>query len=632
MGTLSNSTKVGSKKDTLVLQTSGRVYVNVGSRYYPLSFNNDSANNEEENETLTTSSQIIFLDDDNISSLDYPGDNYLIITASGSFYKTEGNNYLLIPINITDSLEFNSPITITTESSQPPFYINSNVLVSNLNAQYLNGYSSSDFPLVNSQASISGNWIFNNVTISKITSPSLTSTLDLNNSKLSINSIVAEKIVTDELIVNKTNSNSDPTAFSNIQLLNLPTYISYGGNVISAKIYDKFNSETETSEGEIINHNENSDVGGFSIIELIINAYENGFLNTIVNDQSVGIEYYANLLTTSSKGSDLTEDDFIETNGVSPYQRYDFTPKDRSIFATVPYNTKYFCDTYIYDGWFNIDTMSDPSYRGTTYECELNSFIKAGLKLTSQSSNGTVNCMVVGCSNLTARLILTGIDCDFLYEEGTTDYTSCIEAAEQITTSAPIEAGIVLIPNDIENQPSLSLNVIGDITGITNSVYGKLSGYGFSSEGNVYLVNSKIANAEIKDSTLTSIDISNSEISNSTLTNCTLVDTNIENFNFIIPGESEATPNLKLDQTGFLFGPRRMVTGIYSTPWLQYTVNDSTNFVYVGTDTYYFDSTGNARFGTIELSSDGSMTIGKGNTIIHIDANGVVRIPSACII
>jgi hypothetical protein len=157
MGTLSNSTKVGSKKDTLVLQTSGRVYVNVGSRYYPLSFNNDSANNEEENETLTTSSQIIFLDDDNISSLDYPGDNYLIITASGSFYKTEGNNYLLIPINITDSLEFNSPITITTESSQPPFYINSNVLVSNLNAQYLNGYSSSDFPLVNSQASISGN-------------------------------------------------------------------------------------------------------------------------------------------------------------------------------------------------------------------------------------------------------------------------------------------------------------------------------------------------------------------------------------------------------------------------------------------------------------------------------------------
>ena len=107
--------------------------------------------------TASTSSQIIFLDDDNISSLDYPGDNYLIITASGSFYKTEGNNYLLIPINITDSLEFNSPITITTESSQPPFYINSNVLVSNLNAQYLNGYSSSDFPLVNSQASISGN-------------------------------------------------------------------------------------------------------------------------------------------------------------------------------------------------------------------------------------------------------------------------------------------------------------------------------------------------------------------------------------------------------------------------------------------------------------------------------------------
>lgn len=54
-------------------------------------------------------------------------------------------------------------------------------------------------------------------------------------------------------------------------------------------------------------------------------------MNTIVNDQSVGIEYYANLLTSSSKGSDLTEDDFIETDGVSPYQRYDFTPKDRSI-------------------------------------------------------------------------------------------------------------------------------------------------------------------------------------------------------------------------------------------------------------------------------------------------------------
>lgn len=610
MGILSNNTKVGSKNNDLILQTSGKVYVNVKERFYPLIFHEEQNNTSEENKNNEkNNSSILFYNDLNEAVKDkYPGDNKLIITLSGQFYKTGNQNYLQIPIEALSVNTLTKTLFINTPSNIPPLNVTSAALVKNLNTEYLGNIHYDRYLTLNSKdVTISGQWNFNNLTVNTIKDSLGSTFFDFTNGILTVNRINVNTLKVKNIIEN-TDEESSISLIPLYNLINTRTYLSSGLKIYKSEEYDK--SSTIWKDSTDTNHiwNENTKVGGFSIIELIVNAYNNGFL-----DYNNPIEYYINLLITSSKGSPITSDDFNKSDNHIKYQEYTYTPNNRSVFETVPYNITSNCALGIYDGWFNIDTMYDEDFLGSTYECTLDSFIKAGTKVYNQFTDGKVEGIIVGCSDRTARITVKGKDCEFLYidfDYNETEYQTCINSL--VESSLPIVNNINLLleNNNVDN-------IIGNLSGVTNSVYGELSGYGFSSEGNVYLVNSNIANSAIKDSTLT---------------NCTLVDTNIENFNFVIPGESESTPNLKLDQSGFLFGPRRMVTGIYNTPWLQYQVGNGVNHVYVGTDTYYFDSTGNMRMGTIQLSADGSMTIGSGDTIIHITANGTITIPSKCIV
>lgn len=142
MGTLSNNSKVGDKGKDLILQTSGRVYVQVKDRFYEINFRGDDEEDKDEEKEETP--QVIFVEYPSIldDSYPYPGDNYLII-AGGEFFRTIDGEYQPIQISTQQNSTFNTPITITTLES--PFNISSTVLVKNLNAEYLNGVPSIKF-------------------------------------------------------------------------------------------------------------------------------------------------------------------------------------------------------------------------------------------------------------------------------------------------------------------------------------------------------------------------------------------------------------------------------------------------------------------------------------------------------
>ena len=52
MGTLSNNSKVGDKGKDLILQTSGKVYVQVKDRFYEINFRGDDEEDKDEEKEL----------------------------------------------------------------------------------------------------------------------------------------------------------------------------------------------------------------------------------------------------------------------------------------------------------------------------------------------------------------------------------------------------------------------------------------------------------------------------------------------------------------------------------------------------------------------------------------------------
>ncbi|MEG0773674.1 hypothetical protein [Clostridium sp.] len=107
---------------------------------------------------------------------------------------------------------------------------------------------------------------------------------------------------------------------------------------------------------------------------------------------------------------------------------------------------------------------------------------------------GIVEGLVVGCTDTKVRILTSGVDCKFLYmtdeSTGVEDLIKACALEQNVekgkTISADIEIGNILF--DVESN-----NIIGNISNIVNSVFGTLSGYGLTSEGNCFFVNPGIA-------------------------------------------------------------------------------------------------------------------------------------------
>lgn len=610
MGTLSNNSKVGDKGKDLILQTSGRVYVQVKDRFYEVNFRGDDSDKKEEDVEETP--RVIFVDDANIldDSYPYPGDDYLII-ADGEFFQTVNGEYKQIKISTQSNTTFSTPLTITTLES--PFNINSTKLVKNLNAEFINGISSSSIARKDLNETIS-KWSITELISDSVKDLSGKTILNLKNSSLSIDTIRVKNLIVSEDSNNNNDNEDNLNSGSDFDVINKKTYFSDGISIKSVKIIDKLSSNIQILDNEYTRSieyfsNENYLVGGYSIIDLIYIAYNNGFLTELDS-----IVDYANTLTNCQKLNDgyqwvpytLTGDDFVlNDEDVYPYKQYKYTPVSKSIYEQYAYGVKSNCLESIYNKWYNITDYIDPiksKYQGLSYELEVNSHtLDANTLLTGNNSNGIIEALVVGCTENTIRIIISGTDCYFsnntaidIYNEWE-EYTpteepnlsiynnikSCIEAQEPEkgkTISNDPKVGNVLFTGNADN-------IIGNISGVNNSVFGTLEGYGLSSEGNCYFINPGIA---LANDFSTYIKLTNKDTS-------------------FIGIDSKDQPWINIGKDGSCIMQRENM----------YNINNTVSY---------------CSFGPIIVQEDGSATIGTGDTQIVISSTGEIKIPAAAII
>ena len=603
MGTLSNNSKVGDKGKDLILQTSGRVYVQVKDRFYEINFRGDDEKDKDEEKEETP--QVIFVDnEDSLTDLQYPGDNYLILTKDGKFFITENEGYTPVAIASQINTTFTTPLTITT--LEAPFNINSTNLVKNLNSEYLNGISSSSFARKDLNETIS-RWTITELISDSIRDSEGKSSLNLKNGSLTIDTIrVKNLILSDDSGGNEENP---PLSESEFDIINKKTYFSNGILIKAINIIDKLDSSIDLPDIQYFS-NENYLVGGYSIIDLIYTAFNDGLLLELGS-----IVDYANTLTSCQKLNSnnqwgphtLNDTDFVlNEEGIYPYKQYKFLPVSSSVYEQYKYGSDRTCLEGIYNRWYNItDYTGDiaSKYQGVTFELTLEKHsLKAGDFLSGKNNDGTIDVMVVGCTEFSARVILSGSDCYFtntteidIYNEwaesppvtepNKTIYeniTSCLEeqdAEKGSSISADPKVGDILFTGS-------SGNIIGNISGTENSIFGTLEGYGVTSEGNCYFVNPGIA--LVNTDGLNYLKLYNKEQS--------FIGINKKNEKWITI-ETDGGCDMRRDK--------------------MYNINNHLSF---------------CSFGPIRVEEDGSATIGSGETQITITADGKVQIPEACII
>lgn len=603
MGTLSNNSKVGDKGKDLILQTSGRVYVQVKDRFYEINFRGDDEEDKDGEKEETP--QVIFVDnEDSLTDLQYPGDNYLILTKDGKFFITENEGYTPVSIASQINTTFTTPLTITT--LEAPFNINSTNLVKNLNSEYLNGISSSSFARKNLNETIS-RWTITDLISDSIRDSEGKSSLNLKNGSLTIDTIrVKNLILSDDSGGNEENP---PLSESDFDIINKKTYFSNGILIKAINIIDKLDSSISLPDIQYFS-NENYLVGGYSIIDLIYTAFNDELLLELGS-----IVDYANTLTSCQKLNSnnqwgphtLNDTDFVlNEEGIYPYKQYKFLPVSSSVYEQYKYGSDRTCLEGIYNRWYNItDYTGDiaSKYQGVTFELTLEKHsLKAGDFLSGKNNDGTIDVMVVGCTEFSARVILSGSDCYFtntteidIYNEwaesppvtepNKTIYeniTSCLEeqdAEKGSSISADPKVGDILFTDS-------SGNIIGNISGTENSIFGTLEGYGLTSEGNCYFVNPGIA--LVNTDNLNYLKLYNKEQS--------FIGINKKNEKWITI-ETDGSCDMRRDR--------------------MYNINNHLSF---------------CSFGPIRVEEDGSATIGSGETQITITADGKVQIPEACII
>lgn len=166
---------IGVEGKNLVLKTLGRVYVKVKDRKYELLFRPEDYqelfkeySGEEGESTENIGKGVVFINNAlDLETIEYPGNEILVVTRDGSFFYSDNNQYFQIPINFTgsdltvDNLSVNNQITFL--GTNVPFILNNTNLIPNLNADLLDGYHSTSFPIKDNTEYITGQWEFGNL-------------------------------------------------------------------------------------------------------------------------------------------------------------------------------------------------------------------------------------------------------------------------------------------------------------------------------------------------------------------------------------------------------------------------------------------------------------------------------------
>lgn len=246
---------VGSTSVDLVLETLGKVYIKIGRQTKVLSDVLSLLDNTTSNDNVIDSI-ILVKTYKELTSLEYPGDGKLIYEISDNIlYIAYNNGYIaIVEGNVTGAYVkktgdvMSGQLEITTSSA--PLIVASSSLVNNLNAQYINSYSSEEIAKKAIDEIISGKWTFNNnlitkgavrafgniVTSANITSPSFLSgfsgygwRIDSDTNTLTIDNLIVRKTMkVYELVVNKISATNGSIWISNSSKcseVNIPTIL-----------------------------------------------------------------------------------------------------------------------------------------------------------------------------------------------------------------------------------------------------------------------------------------------------------------------------------------------------------------------------------------------------------------------
>lgn len=271
---------VGNKYTDLVLETLGKVYIKTGNNSRVLSdvlkLLDQVQESEIKSQTIIVGSLL------EMEQMEYPGDGFFIYnTLTSTLYISYDERYIALieaAEGADDGYVRRKGDTMTGQleinTVGPPLIVASSKLVSNLNAEFINGYSSDDLAKKNVDEYIYGNWTFKGKGVSEdtwvfkdnvrmygdlVTSRSLTSPdfmsgfggygwrLDANTNTLTVDYLVVRKAMrVYELVINKisatngsiwvTNSSKcskavKPTILTDAQLRSIGTWTGSSANI-----------------------------------------------------------------------------------------------------------------------------------------------------------------------------------------------------------------------------------------------------------------------------------------------------------------------------------------------------------------------------------------------------------------
>lgn len=168
---------VGNPYSDIVLETLGKVYIKSGRNCKLLDdVIKELAIISEKPQEEVYAKTIIVDSIDELQSIDYPGDGYLIFNSlNKSLYISYEDKYIALIESAADESAgyvkktgdvMSGQLEIVT-TTLPPLIVHSKTLVNNLNANYLQGYSGDEFAKKKVDEIISGDWVFTGSNISR---------------------------------------------------------------------------------------------------------------------------------------------------------------------------------------------------------------------------------------------------------------------------------------------------------------------------------------------------------------------------------------------------------------------------------------------------------------------------------
>lgn len=573
--------RIGNPYKNLVFRTSGNIRVLVGDKYYTLKYDTENADDKSSN---AAESNFIIAEEGMepylSGELEYPGDSKIIFAPGDNIYYTDNEMYL--PFDKEEDEEGPSVSTTNTFNDtvifngNPAFVINGdNTRINNLNAEYLDGYSASDF--IKKTDKLEFEFI---------------STSD-GNFKVENGNIIAHSI-------SATNGNIE-----NLSFQNLIGNIQIGSSVKVINFSEFLNSK-------FISYN----VDIFAIIHNLFSQ------NEIITEDSFYI-LASNLFEIINSNYTWTPEtvEYMDNSGII------FKPKSLDIWKTI--QTKSQGSLYdILSKIIYLETIPD-KYNGTGYTIEFSSgtleigaeFTFSAENISYKDKNGNivnnictseyeteesntvmVNAIVTSVNGSTMSIITDLQTYSFKnsYIETSEDYSIINNAEEIIGTynlnDYTISEDLSCIPDYYINLDVIgnSIGAIGNLSGITDSIFGELTGNGIYCPENCTLINPNIAWPFLK-------------ISN------TLAEVKIQEQSWITINKSLG----KIETESYLIDS----TGLIKTKSATFNIDGS-----LETKAFTISVDGDFKTKAIVINSDGTITIGDKSGTLQVDEDGILKL------